>query len=157
MEFYLVYNRNRRHFSFFLNETSASRDKFIPLSKESPFVLGLRTGFVFWLNKTNNRRLLVGVYEQNVELNNAYDGPFDQLPDNFIKGEMLRETILHARPDMKGKIDRYGNFTDEKQRFLVSPYLTYFQPEDLEPIALCTKEAGPSKVEDCIISKVPPP
>jgi len=157
MEFYLVYNQHRRHFAFYLNETSASRDKYIPLAKASPFELGLRTGFVYWFNKARNRRLLVAVHEQNVELNNALDGPFDQLPDNFIKGEMLRDAILHARPDVKGKIDRYGNFAGEKQRFLISPYISYFHAEDLKPLALCIKKTKPGKVEDCIISKVPPP
>jgi len=157
MEFYLVYNRARRHFAFYLNEFSASRDSFIALSKKSPFEQGLRTGFVFWHNKSRNRRLLIAVYEQNVELNNTLDGPFDQLPDNFIKGDELKDAILHARPDMKEKIDRYGNFAGEKQRFLVSPYLTYFVPEDLDTLELCTKNIKPQKVEDCIISKVPPP
>ncbi len=157
MEFYLIYNRRRKQFAFILNEASASRDKYIPLSKKSPFEQGLRTGFVFWHNKTRNRRLLVAVFEQNTELNNTLDGPFDQLPDNFIKGEVLRNAILHARPDLKGRIDRFGNFADGKERFLVSPYQSYFRPEDLKPLELCTKKAKPEKVEDCIISTIPPP
>jgi len=157
MEFYLIYNKHHRQFAFFLNQNSAKRDKYIPFSKGSALEQGLRTGFVYWFNKARNRRLLVAIYEQNAELNNTFDGPFDQLPDNFIKGEMLRKAILHARPDVKGKIDRFGNFTGEKQRFLISPYLTYFNPEDLKPLALCIKKTNPNKVEDCIISAVPSP
>lgn len=157
MEFYLVYNKHRRHFAFFLNETSATRDKYIPLSKTSPFEQGLRTGFVFWHNKAQNRRLLVAVFDQNVEVNNNLDGPFDQLPDNFIKGEELRDAILHARPDLKGKIDRYGNFPDEEQRFLISPYLAYSVPNDMARLERCVKDKKPAKIEDCIISKTPPP
>ena len=30
--------------------------------------------------------------------NNYFDGPFDQLPDNFIAGEALRDAILSVRP-----------------------------------------------------------
>ena len=41
-------------------------------------------------------------------MNNYFDGPFDQLPDNFIEGETLREAILAVRAKPAGKIDRVG-------------------------------------------------
>ena len=55
-----------------------------------------------------DRKILIGVYEENVRVNNYFDGPFDQLPDNFIEGETLRNAILKVQPNLKGKIDRFG-------------------------------------------------
>ena len=49
--------------------------------------------------------------------NNYFDGPFDQLPDNFIEGEALREAILAVRPQLKGEIDRFGASPDGSIRF----------------------------------------
>jgi len=78
------------------------------------------------------------------------DGPFDQLPDNFIKGDLLLEAILDARPDLKGSIDRYGNFAVGDQRYLVSLYLHYSTPNDLLPLEHCIEKSSPESVENCI-------
>ena len=51
---------------------------------------------------------VVGVFEGNSRVNNAYDGPFDQLPDNFIEGDDLLKAILEVAPSLKGTIDRFG-------------------------------------------------
>jgi hypothetical protein len=32
---------------------------------------------------------MIGAFEGNMRANNYFDGPFDQLPDNFIEGETL--------------------------------------------------------------------
>lgn len=157
MEFYLIYNSVRHRFAFILNEASSQRDQYTPLTPGSRFQKGLRTGFVYWWNKAKNRRLLVSVFNQNVELNNALDGPFDQLPDNFIKGKMLYDAILDARPDLKGSIDRYGNFSDADQRYLVSPYMHYDSPKDLVPLERCAKMTSPASIEDCIAYQMPKP
>ena len=57
--------------------------------------------------------------------NNYFDGPFDQLPDNFIEGETLRDAILAVRPQLKGQIDRFGSAPDGSIRFMIGPYLPY--------------------------------
>ena len=57
--------------------------------------------------------------------NNYFDGPFDQLPDNFIEGETLRDAILNVRPQLKGQIDRFGSAPDGSIRFMIGPYLPY--------------------------------
>ena len=73
--------------------------------------------------------------ERQSRLNTYFDGPFDQLPENFIEGEALREAILAADPSVKGKIDRLGNFADGSGRYLIHPYLLYRQPGDLAVFA----------------------
>jgi hypothetical protein len=69
--------------------------------------------------------------------NNYFDGPFDQLPDNFIEGETLREAILAVRPQLKGEIDRFGGSKDGSIRFMIGPYLPYREITDLDPIHAC--------------------
>ena len=39
-----------------------------------------------------NARDLEGIWNM---VNNYFDGPFDQLPDNFIKGNALRNAFVH--------------------------------------------------------------
>ncbi|WP_163364710.1 hypothetical protein, partial [Escherichia coli] len=79
--------------------------------------VGQRTGFAFY--RDGDRKILIGVNERNSRLNTYFDGPFDQLPENFIEGETLREAIVAAAPEIKGKIDRLGTFSDGSGRFLI--------------------------------------
>jgi hypothetical protein len=64
-------------------------------------------------------------------VNNYFDGPFDQLPDSFIKGEELREAIIAADPSQEGRIDRFGGAPDGASRYLIGPYAYYRSEEDL--------------------------
>ena len=70
-------------------------------------------------------------------LNTAFDGPFDQLPENFIEGETLRAAIVAADPAVKGVIDRLGNFTVGSNRYLIHPYLPYRRLSDLMVFHRC--------------------
>ena len=101
-------------------------------------LVGKRTGFAFY-NDTS-RRIMVGVDERNSHLNSYFDGPFDQLPDNFIEGEALRNAILAATPEVKGKIDRFGYFQDGSGRFLIHPYLIYRTESDLSIFHRCVTD-----------------
>ena len=40
------------------------------------------------------------VFYTNSEVNNYFDGPFDQLPDNFMEGEAFREMLLKVEPSL---------------------------------------------------------
>ena len=57
-------------------------------------LIGRRSGFAFFKDIALHRKLLVGVYAGNIDVNNYLDGPFDQLPDNFLEGDELRPAIL---------------------------------------------------------------
>jgi hypothetical protein len=80
---------------------------------------------------------LIGVFEGNAMANNYFDGPFDQLPDNFIAGEDLRDAILAVEPGLKGKIDRFGGDPDGASRYLIGPYANYRSEVDLQPFHDC--------------------
>ena len=135
IRFFLVFNSRLKIFHFMLDETAPVADQFVALKGSEPIQIGKRTGFAFY--PFDGRKILVGVNERQSRLNTYFDGPFDQLPENFIEGEALREAILAADPSVKGKIDRLGNFADGSGRYLIHPYLLYRQPGDLAVFARC--------------------
>lgn len=135
--FFLVFNRELKIFHFLLDETKPVLEEFIPTQVSKNIIIGRRTGFAFYLDGTPKRKVLVGVYGPNTEVNNYYDGPFDQLPDNFLLADKLRKAILQVNPELEGKIDRLGNTASGNNRYLIAPYLHYGQEKDLEAIETC--------------------
>jgi hypothetical protein len=143
IRFFLVFNSRLRIFHFLLDETTPVADQFTAIKGAEPIQIGKRTGFAFY--PFDSRKILVGVDERQSRLNTTLDGPFDQLPENFIEGEALRDAILTADPAVKGKIDRLGNFSDGTGRYLIHPYLLYRQPGDLAVFQRCaTSKAVPA-------------
>jgi hypothetical protein len=145
IRFFLVFNARLKVFHFLLDETAPAADQFAALKGSEPIVIGKRTGFAFY--PFDGRKILVGVNERQSRLNTYLDGPFDQLPENFIEGEALREAILAADPGAKGKIDRLGNFSDGTGRYLIHPYLLYRQAADLAVFARCATSKAVAATE----------
>ncbi len=138
IQFYLVFNRTEKYFSFILNEDAPPADRFLPYDEARPAVLlGMRTGFALVQDPYRDRKILVGVYQGNVQNNNYFDGPFDQLPDNFLAGTELRDAILTLYPSLEGEIDRLGNFADQRGRVLVNPYINYSYLTELDRFLEC--------------------
>jgi hypothetical protein len=127
VQFFLAFNARLKSFHYLLDDTGAAADEWAAASEG--IVIGKRTGFAFY--RDGERKILVGILERNSRLNTAFDGPFDQLPENSIEGEALREAIVAADPGAKGKIDRLGNFIDGSGRYLIHPYSLYRAPGDL--------------------------
>ena len=111
------------------------RDEMSPIKATDRILIGKRTGFAFY--RYGGRKILIGVSARQSRLNTYFDGPFDQLPENFIEGEALREAIVSADPRVKGEIDRLGNFSDGNSRYLIHPYLPYRQASDLMVFHRC--------------------
>jgi hypothetical protein len=136
--FFLLFDEARREFMFVLDERDPPHDDFVPVHPDHPaLTIGRRTGFAVYEDRFAPRRILVGVYLENVILNNYLDGPFDQLPDNFIEGDALHDAIIAKHPDLEGEIDRFGGFRAHHGRFLVNPYLNYARVEELEGLLRC--------------------
>ena len=93
MRFFLVFDSAMKQFRYVLDE-SAPADELVPAEGMQRILLGRRTGFAFFRDTARDRKLLVGVFGPNVDVNNYFDGPFDQLPDNFLKGDTLRRALL---------------------------------------------------------------
>jgi hypothetical protein len=135
IRFFLVFNARLKVFHYILDETTPVPDQLGGQKGGEPIQIGKRTGFAFY--PFDGRKILVGVDARQSRLNTYLDGPFDQLPENFIDGEALREAIIAADPSVKGKIDRLGNFADGLGRYLIHPYLLYRQAGDLAVFARC--------------------
>jgi hypothetical protein len=137
IRFFLVFNTRLKVFHYLLDETETVADQLFSPKKNDRILVGKRTGFAFYRDHLRNRKILIGAFEGNMRANNYFDGPFDQLPDNFIEGEALREAILSVRPQLKGEIDRFGGSRDGSIRFMIGPYLPYQALTDLDPIHGC--------------------
>jgi hypothetical protein len=131
IRFFLVFNRRLKLFHYVLDETVEVADKFVRADETDRIVIGRRTGFAYYRDHKLNRMILIGVFEGNSRVNNYFDGPFDQLPDNFIEGEALRDAILAVSPHLAGKIDRYGISPGGSDRYLIGPYRHYRSQGDL--------------------------
>ena len=138
LQFYLMFHTPDKRFMFALNETGPKTEEFVSYSEGDPSILlGMRTGFAFYKDRYVDRKVLIAVYAGNVENNNYFDGPFDQLPDNFFKGDELKDAILTLYPDLKDEIGRFGNFKEQEGRLLVNPYINYSFLNELEAYRRC--------------------
>jgi hypothetical protein len=140
IRFFLVYNPKLKVFHYVLDETEKVAEQFFSPKKTDRILVGKRTGFAFYKDHRLNRKIMIGAFEGNMRANNYFDGPFDQLPDNFIEGETLRNAILSVRPQLKGQIDRFGGAPDGSVRFMIGPYLAYQAITDLDPIHACAQK-----------------
>lgn len=140
IRFFLVFNPELKIFLYLLDETVPVADQFNASAKSRRLKIGIRTGFVFFDDLHAKRKILVAVHQSNTSINNYLDGPFDQLPDNFIEGDVLERAILAASPEMKGHMDRFGNSPDGETRYLIAPYMQYEDESEVDVIAQCAAE-----------------
>lgn len=140
IKFFLLFNDSQKTFHFVLDETGPVADQFDTVKDADRITVGIRTGFAFYADRFADRRILVGVAQKNTAVNNYLDGPFDQLPDNFLEGDVLKKAILAASPDLEEEIDRFGNFPGGDRRYLIAPYLQYETVDDLSIISQCAAD-----------------
>ncbi len=163
VRFFLVYNRKLKLFHYVLDEVAAPTETHVAATRTDRILIGNRTGFAYYKDHKLDRKILIGVFEGNSRSNNYYDGPFDQLPDNFILDESLRNAILEVEPELKGKIDRYGIAPDAASRYMIGPYLHYRTEDELDTFHECatSKEVPADQYYNCFViddaSAEPPP
>ena len=132
-QFFLLFNERTSHLFWVLNEEAVVPDELQPIHQDA--VVGRRSGFVFFIDKERqDRKILAAVRGANATVNNYYDGPFDQLADNYVDETNVSEYLEKASPSLQGRIDKYGYFTDREgsSRVAVSPYHVYFSDADLQ-------------------------
>lgn len=141
-QFLLLYNRERKHFMFVLDDEQKVTWPFRSIGKH--LLLHPSSRFVFFDDPDTGRKLLVGVDGANVELNNYFDGPFDQLPDNFIGSTPFADYVEAAYPYTRGHIDNHGRFITPggRGRMAITPYMDYKSlPELVAYIDRCVATA----------------
>ncbi len=150
-QFFLIYKKETRGFLYVLNEINKTPDVLVSIKTHPRLRLAQRTGFVFYQDHFLDRLILVGVFERNVVLNNYFDGPFDQLPDNYIKGDRLKNAFIDQNPERAGTIDRFGKMLDSDNRTSISPYLNYLSLDELYGFDDCAQKfrALPNKYYTC--------
>jgi hypothetical protein len=137
IRFFLIFNAKLKLFHYILDETIKPADVFVPTPVgDSRILIGKRTGFAVYRDQRRDRKILIGVFQDNVTANNYLDGPFDQMPDNFIDGDKFRDALVAVEPDLKGQINRYGSFANGA-RFAVEPYMEYRSPKELAIFDRC--------------------
>ena len=147
--FFLVFHEELKTFMFILDESPPVAEQYnVPVLSDR-LSIGIRSGFAFYEDRYSKRKILVGVNQLNTSVNNYFDGPFDQLPDNFIEGDALKRAILAASPEMEGQIDRFGNSPDNQTRYLIAPYLQYEDESELGVIAQCAATEKPPVYYNC--------
>jgi hypothetical protein len=137
IRFFLVYNPKLKVFHYILDETVKVAEDFLAEQRHDRILIGKRTGFAFYKDRLRDRKILIGVYEANFRLNTHFDGPFDQLPDNFIEGETLRQAILQVDPSLKSHIDRFGSYPGGEVRYIIKPYASYRTVSELYDLDKC--------------------
>lgn len=150
IRFFLLFSRINKTFLFVLDETAPVLDELVPSSVANRIFIGRRTGFAFYREPSLGRKILIGVHDRNVTVNNYMDGPFDQLPDNFLHGDELRQAILVIQPNLKGKIDRFGNLPDGEVRYQIEAYAQYRDEEELLTLSECAETKPLPIVESCL-------
>lgn len=122
--------RWKKHFIYMLNQEGHVPERFITIGKD--VVLGRRTGFAFFDDKRYERKILIGVHGRSVDRNNWYDGPFDQLPDNYVERTKIGKYLEKAYPFAKGNIDRFGGYlTQKRSRVPIFSYTVYYRQEEI--------------------------
>ncbi len=136
LKFFLVFNKVARHFMYVLNEEDITPESFIAV--DNNIVIGKRTGFAFYHDSAHHRKILIAVHGKNTDRNNYYDGPFDQLPDNYAAETHIKTYLEHAYPFLKDNLDEYGGFLNQEgARALITPYFVYYQEEELDIADYC--------------------
>jgi hypothetical protein len=153
VRFFLVYNRRLKIFHYILDETVPATDQLAPALATDRILIGKRTGFAYYRDRRIERKILIGVFTGNARVNNYFDGPFDQLPDNFIEGDTLQKIILDIDPSLAGKIDRLGGSAGGAERFLISPYMHYRDEDELLAFDRCATnpKVEPARYYACFV------
>ena len=147
--FFLLWNETSRLFLYILDEARLT-EPLETTSVSDQLRIGARSGFAYYRDRYSPRWILAGVRRQEVARNSFFDGPFDQMPDNLLAGEALRQALETVRPELKGRIDRFGNSADLMARVLVRPYILYQKPDELAVFDSCAARAlGPNDYYRC--------
>ena len=143
LKFVLIYNRVANRVYWVLNEDGVVAEEFKSYLPEKHLVKGYRTHFVLYDDANHSRKILVGAKGENVLANNWYDGPFDQMPDNYVKiGKIDYDAVMRAYY-AEGRVNQYlGYYTNEGTRIAVAPYTVYFDASYFDFIGECEDNQG---------------
>lgn len=145
IQFFLLFNRVENYFFWVLNEEEIVPDTLNPLpGHEEDVLLAKKSGFAFYVDAAHgNRKVLAAIRRLSVNRNDYYDGPFDQLADNYADETNVSEFMQRAFPGLRGRIDKFGYYLDQTRplRVAISTYYTYLSSADLNQFMTRMKAA----------------
>jgi len=148
-QFFLIFIEKDNYFLWILNEEEVVPDVLDPVIGRQDVFLGRRSGFSFWADEAHdNRKILASIRQHSVTRNDYYDGPFDQLADNYAEEARISEYMVKAFPGLEGRIDTYGYYTDTQNpmRVAITTYGTYYtQAQFLQFISNAIASGNPYK------------
>lgn len=145
-QFALLFDDTSASFRFILDPTAPIPDTLVSIADH--LYIGRRSGFAFYQDDELHRLILIGVDQKNLRENNYFDGPFDQLADNFVHDDTLLQAFERAFPMVTGKITSRGVLFDTEKnekynRIALQPHLKYISYAHLlQFVTACEQEAG---------------
>ncbi len=149
IKFFLLFNRNTTSFYDLLDEENSVSDTLVPLY--NGLFVGKRSGFTFYYDKDYERKILVGVNLSNIERNNYFDGPGDQVPYWLDLKEKLN--IVYPNTLLDGGIDKHGVYLNETswRRVAIMPFIRYEAFDELlVRYSLCAHKKTKSFLWTCL-------
>ena len=146
-QFFLLFNDLKNYFFWVLNEEELVPDPLQPLQDD--LLVGKRSGFAFWVDAAHgDRKVLAAIRRESQSRNDYYDGPFDQLADNYVDEVGILDYLLQAAPQLEGRIDKFGYYLNRQResRVALSLYFIYTNEESLKQfIARARASEDPSQ------------
>lgn len=151
IEFDLVYSAPRNAFMFLLRTAGSGNEYLRDIG--GGLLLGRRTGFVYYNDTMFNRLILVAVNSDMLRENSAYDGPFDQLPENYFDELKFLDYVYKVYPHLKGELQPHGTYADGTIFALIA-YVEYHTLSDLDFLRRCNaKSPRRDRFYDCILPR----
>ncbi|GJM25624.1 MAG: hypothetical protein DHS20C16_20390 [Phycisphaerae bacterium] len=151
--FHLLFNERTENFMFVADEDDGAIADAVPMGDD--LSLDLSTGFLYLVDHDNfDRKVLLAVYRRNTAQNNYFDGPADQLSDNYISAvPEYREYLNRAYPFTRGVIDQFGFYVnDPENRIAVAPYYSYNTVAEVEGMLdVCAARGDAADILACMI------
>lgn len=150
-DFHLMFDRAHKRLFMVLDERRGLPDVFTKL--ENQLVIAERSRFAFFDDSTLQRKILIGVHGDNTLENNWWDGPHDQMPDNYIALGRIphyQEILEASYPGSQGRIDKFGRYIHEPgTRIAIAPYTVYFSLRQIkELVQTCRRK--PATQQPCL-------
>lgn len=137
IRFFLVYNPKLKIFLYILDETVKVGEDLSASKRTDRIQIGRRTGFAYYRDHRLERKILIATFETNSRVNNYFDGPFDQLPENFVDWDDVVKDIVASDPSAKGKLDKFGFYRNDSGRYPIHPYRLYQTEDQLFSVHRC--------------------
>lgn len=123
ISFLLIFDETANSFVWVLDPEQATEITFAPLGPDTNVHVG--SGFVFLQQPAPSRHVLIAIDAAEVVRNTYFDGPFDQLPDNWLPETDFQSLAIKMSPALAGMMNERGEFKGGESRIAIAPYMQY--------------------------------